>query len=214
MQDVDADLIPAEVVVSLMCLRTTSAVRTLVSRGELAVAGRGAHNRSFFRRQDVLDLMARRASGYLRQRSLKGANNGERKVAGRAEDARSGSEVPRQRALPHPRYDSRSPEWKEEGTRTDRGGFGRESGGGDSRGDGAEAPRIRRLTRVERAEASSTGQDEGGGFSAFVARRGLGPGVAGQGDREEAARWIASRHPEHQGSVRERRRADHRAVDR
>lgn len=82
-----AELVDAAEVARILGLRTVSGVRSLVARGELAVAGRGAHNRAFFRRSDLLAMMERRAARYSRQRSQKkGANDGERKMAGRATD--------------------------------------------------------------------------------------------------------------------------------
>src|SRR5882672_2480969 len=71
------DLLSIADAARLLGFRGMSSVRSLIARGELAVAFRGAHYQAFFDRQTILALMERRAAIYAQQRSdrLRGAND-------------------------------------------------------------------------------------------------------------------------------------------
>jgi hypothetical protein len=61
MIDSDDEFIPIEEVVRMLGFKGTSGVRALIKRGELRACARGARFKAFFRREDVLELMRRRA---------------------------------------------------------------------------------------------------------------------------------------------------------
>ena len=81
-------LIPIKVVAELLGYRGTSGVRSLVSRGRLLVAGRGARRRAFFWRSEVLALVLTSESGGPGQRSE--ARNGANDEKSRTQNAVSG----------------------------------------------------------------------------------------------------------------------------
>lgn len=65
-----SQLMPIEQVQAILGYRGTSGVRSLVQRGELPIAGRGAHYKLYFREEDVLALMEARAQRYAVRHSL------------------------------------------------------------------------------------------------------------------------------------------------
>src|SRR5688572_14154862 len=148
----DPEWMTIDEVASLLGFRNTSSVRSLVSRGELAVAARGSRYRAYFDRSAVLALMRERAAFYGRQRSGNGVKNGqeegpeddgsrhhrvgERELSSasacdRSEDGQDGRARSR-----HPRRESETGDERESGP--DRGDPQR-NGGRQT----ADAPRLR-----------------------------------------------------------------------